>query len=34
MNAVVGLLMDMVFYPLGFKEKLIIFAWNAHFKHM
>lgn len=24
----------MVFYPLGLKEKLIIFSWNAHFKHM
>lgn len=27
-------LMSVVFYPLGFKEKLIIFSWNVHFKHM
>jgi hypothetical protein len=26
--------MDMLFCPLGFKEKLIIFSWNVHFKHM
>lgn len=33
-DAEVVMLVSMVFYPLGFKEKLIIFSWNAHFKHM